>query len=510
MPAQPTNNRTIAKNTLMLYGRALLMMLIGLYTSRVILHTLGVMDFGVYNAVGGIIGLFGFVTSSLGNATSRFITVAIGQGDQNLINKTFGNIKVIYYFLCIMIVLVSETIGVWFLYNKMTIPADRMIAAFWVFQFTIVSAVLDFVCVPYNSAIIAHEKMSAFAYISLLDAVFKLLICYVLLITPFDRLITYASLIFLVGVVDRIIYAVYCNSRFEEVHAKARIYTEQFREIMVFSGWTLSGNIAWVLNTQGANLLLNVFFGPVVNAARGIALQVQGVMQQFVTNFQTAINPQITKNYASHNYPRMHELVTLSTKYSYQLMLLMSIPVIIEAPEILKLWLKIVPDHTIPFLRWTLIAAVLTTVSNPLWVSVLATGKLKKYMAYDNTIQLIGIPLCYVLFKFFHAESEWLFIVMVLIEVIDIYIRAWIVLPLIDFPYRKYLKEVVLPLFLVTIASCIVPIIVYKEVDQSISGSLFVGMSSILWSSLIIWLIGMKKKERQFIISKVKLLVVKK
>ena len=272
------------------------MMLIGLYTSRVILHVLGVTDFGIYNAVGGIIGLFGVVTGSLSNATSRFITVAIGKGDQEITNKTFGNIKVIYYALCFVVVLLGETIGLWFLYHKMTIPADRMTAAFWVYQFTIVSAVLSFICVPYNSAIIAHERMSAFAYISLLDAVLKLLICYLLVVIPIDKLIVYSTLIFLVGVLDRVIYAIYCKKKFEEVKAKPRICREQFRAILVMSGWSLGGNLAWVLNTQGVTLVLNMFFGPVVNAARGIAQQVQGVMQQFVTNFQTAINPQLFKN----------------------------------------------------------------------------------------------------------------------------------------------------------------------------------------------------------------------
>lgn len=214
----------------MLYGRALLMMLIGLYTSRVILHVLGVTDFGIYNAVGGIIGLFGVVTGSLSNATSRFITVAIGKGNQEITNKTFGNIKVIYYALCFLVVLLGETIGLWFLYHKMTIPADRMTAAFWVYQFTIVSAVLSFICVPYNSAIIAHERMSAFAYISLLDAIFKLLICYLLVIIPLDKLIVYSTLIFCVGIIDRIIYAIYCEKRFDEVKAKPRVFKEQFRE----------------------------------------------------------------------------------------------------------------------------------------------------------------------------------------------------------------------------------------------------------------------------------------
>lgn len=509
MPDQPTNNRTIARNTLMLYGRALLMMLIGLYTSRVILHTLGITDFGIYNAVGGIIGLFGVVTGSLSNATSRFITVAIGKGDQEITNKTFGNIKVIYYALCFVVVLLGETIGLWFLYHKMTIPADRMTAAFWVYQFTIVSAVLSFICVPYNSAIIAHERMSAFAYISLLDAVLKLLICYLLVVIPIDKLIVYSTLIFLVGVLDRVIYAIYCKKKFEEVKAKPRICREQFRAILVMSGWSLGGNLAWVLNTQGVTLVLNMFFGPVVNAARGIAQQVQGVMQQFVTNFQTAINPQITKNYAKRDYLRMHELLNLSTKYSYQLMLLMSIPVIIEAPIILRWWLKIVPDHTIIYLRLSLIGAVLSTVSNPLWVSILATGNLKKYMIYDNTLQLMNVPLCYIAFKFLDAPSEWVYYIMLIIEVIEIGMRIWIVLPLINLKYKIYIKRVLLPLTAVSFIAPLLPVFLYLKMSAGISSFVIVVLSSLVGSSATIWFVGMGSKEKRYVTDKIQSFILK-
>lgn len=275
-----TKNKTIAKNTLMLYLRSFLMMGIGLYTSRIILKTLGVTDFGIYNAVGGIIAIVGFISSSLSNATSRFITIAIGKGQQEFINKTFGNIKIIYYLLCVIVVIVGETIGLWFLYGKMDIPEGRMNAAFWVFQYSILSTVIGLICVPYNSAIIAHERMSAFAYISLIDVILKLLICFLLQVIPYDKLIVYASLFFCIEIIDRLIYAIYCNRHFEEVRVKAKIDRKQFKEILSMSGWSLSGNLFWVLNTQGVNLILNVFFGPVVNAARGIAIQVQGVLGQ--------------------------------------------------------------------------------------------------------------------------------------------------------------------------------------------------------------------------------------
>lgn len=495
------NNKTIAKNTLMLYMRAILMMGIGLYTSRIILKALGITDFGIYNAVGGIIAMFGFISSSLSNATSRFITIAIGRVDQSYTNRTYGNIKVMYYILCVVIVLFAETVGLWFLFNKMTIPADRMSVAFWVYQYSVLSSVVGFISVPYNSAIIAHERMSAFAYISLLDATLKLVICFLLQMSPYDKLIVYATLLFFVGVIDRIIYAVYCNKRFEEVHAPARIDKEQLREILTMSGWSLSGNLFWILNTQGVNLILNVFFGPVVNAARGIAMQVQGVMGQFVTNFQTAINPQITKSYANVEYDRMHSLLHLSSKFSYFLMLLMSVPVFIEAPIILKWWLGTIPDNTIVYLRIILLYSVFATLANPLWIAVLATGKLKKYQLWDNTVQALVLPISYIAFKFFHAASYWVFIILLVAEIVEIFVRVWVVLPLINHKYLDYIREVVIPLVLVSFIAPLVPLALSNYLcTNEVVEFFMISVISVLSSLLFIWLLGMKRSERVYFV----------
>jgi O-antigen/teichoic acid export membrane protein len=494
---EQSNNRTIAKNTLMLYGRSVLMMLIGLYTSRVILHTLGITDFGVYNAVGGIVAMFGFISGSLGNATSRFITVAIGKGDPDLTRKTFGNVKVIYYLLSVLIVLLGETIGLWFLYHKMSIPADRMHAAFWVYQYSILATVIGFISIPYNSSIIAHERMSAFAYISLLDAVLKLLVCYLLLIVPYDKLIIYASLLFVIGVVDRIIYVIYCSKRFEEVHARPRIYREQFRSIMTMSGWTISGNLVWILNTQGVNIVLNMFFGAVVNAARGIALQVQGVMGQFVTNFQTAVNPQIAKSYAQGNYIRMGELLQMSSRFSYLLMFTMSLPVCIEAPVILRWWLGIVPDYTVIFLRLILFSAVITSLSNPLWISVLATGHLKKYIIWDNTVQFLVLPVTYAVFKWMGGGPAWAFAIIAISSCIGLCVRIWIVLPLIRYSYREYIQKVIWPLLCVTLLSPILPMLLYFLIPSQLINFMLVTLTSVACCGVTVWFWGMQDSERE-------------
>ena len=487
------------------------MMGIGLYTSRIILQVLGVTDFGIYNAVGGIIAMFGFISSSLGNATSRFITIAIGRGDQAYTNRTFGNIKVIYYALCVVVVLLAETIGLWFLYNKMTIPAERMNAAFWTFQYSVLSTVIAFICVPYNSAIIAHERMSAFAYISLVDAVLKLLICFLLQVIPYDKLIVYASLFFVIEIIDRIIYAVYCNKRFEEVKAPAKIDRKQLKEMFSMSVWTLSGNLFWVLNTQGINLILNVFFGPVVNAARGIAMQVQGAMAQFVTNFQTAINPQITKSYANAEYKRMHSLLHLSSKFSYFLMLIMSVPVYIEAPVILKWWLNTVPDNTVVYLRIILVYSVFATLTNPLWISVLATGNLKRYQLFDNIVQASVLPLSYIVFKYFHAASYWVFFILLISEIIEIVIRAWIVLPLINHKYIDYFREVIIPLFVVTVIAPFLPLVLSTNLKyNNLIKFSTICMVSIICSVIAIWFFGLKNNERMYLRDIVKTKILKR
>lgn len=472
------------------------MMLIGLYTSRVILRNLGVTDYGIYNAVGGIVGMFSIISATLGNATSRFITIAIGKGNQDDINKTFGCIKVLYYWLCIILIILAETIGLWFLYHKMTIPDGRMHAALWVYQYSILSSVIGFICVPYNAALIAHEKMSAFAWISLLDSIFKLLICYLLAISPFDRLVTYSSLLFGCGIIDRIIYAIYCNKYFEEVKAKPRLDKTQFKDILTFSGWAMGGNIAWVLNTQGITLLLNMFFGPVVNAARGIAQQVQGVMTQFVSNFQTAINPQITKSYARSDFSRMKELVTLSSKYSYFLLLLMFVPVFIEAPVILKWWLVTVPEGTVLFLRITLISELIRALSNPLQISVMATGRIKKYQILDSMFSLLVLPIVYILFRFLNSAAYWAFLMMVFREAMRLIICIITVLPMIVFSRREYCKCILFPLVLVTLLVPIIPYFAENTINDVLVKFISVLLLSLFSTLIIILFIGLNRQER--------------
>lgn len=501
---EQTNNRTIARNTLLLYGRAILMMLIGLYTSRVILQALGVSDFGVYNVVGGVLGLFGFISGSLGNATSRFITISIGNGDQEYTNKTFGNIKLVYYALAAIIFILGETVGLWFLLTYLVIPPERMTAAIWVYQFSVLSVIMSLVCVPYNSAIIAHERMSAFAYISLLDAVFKLLVCFLIQITPFDRLIFYSFLLFIIGNVDRLIYRYYCRRHFEEVRVKAKLFKEQFLEIMRLSGWAVSGNVICVSYTQGLNMLLNMFFGPVVNAARGVALQVQGVISQFVGNFQTAINPQLTKSYGSMDFARMHQLFIMDSKISFMLLFVPALPIMLEAPFILRVWLTTVPQYTVVFLRVILAYELAATLAGAFNTSILATGEMKWFQIFDGITRVLIFPATYIAFKFFHAEPVMAFIILGISEVLSLTAKTFIVFPLIEFPIKAYLKEVVFRLLAIIVVSSVIPLFVLGLLQEGWIRFMIVLFISVACTFCSIWLFGLKREERELVIAFVK------
>lgn len=334
------NNKRIAKNTILLYGRMLLLMAISLFTSRVILNVLGVVDYGVYNVVGGIVTMFGFLNSSMASATQRYITFALGKGDELQLQKVFSTALQIHTLIAGVVVLLGEIVGLWFLYNKMQVPPDRMEAAFWVLQSSIVSSAVMIVSVPYNAAIIAHEKMSAFAYISIVEAALKLIIVYLLLIFSVDKLILYAFLILGVQVTIRFCYSIYCKRHFFETKYRRICEKSLLKEMGQFAGWSMFGNLSAVLFNQGVDMMLNVFFGPVVNAARAVAVQVQGAIRQFVTNFQVALNPQITKTYAQDDLANMHQLMFRSARFSFYLLFLISLPVLFETDFILKTWLK--------------------------------------------------------------------------------------------------------------------------------------------------------------------------
>lgn len=497
------NNKRIAKNTLLLYVRMLFMMLVSLYTSRLVLNTLGVVDFGIYNVVGGVIAMLGFLTGSLGGASSRYITYDLGKGDMAIMKRTFGNIKSIHYILAGVILLIGETVGLWFVVTKLQIPTERATAALWVYQFSILSSMMAVISVPYNATIIAHEKMSAFAYISIVDAVLKLLIVYLLVVVPYDKLIIYAVLLFVIQLFDQIVYIVYCSKHFEVTKSKCCYDKALFREIFIYAGWTMNGNLAVMGYTQGLNILLNMFFGPVVNAARGIAVQVQGMCQMFCVNFQMALNPQLTKSYAKGDIISMHSLLIKSSKFSFYILYIIAVPLMFEANMVLKLWLGIVPEHTVSFLRLILVVGLLYTLSNPILVSVHATGKLKKFQIIEGTMLLMIVPIVYLLLKVFGIAPEFVFVVHIIVETCTQYARVRIVLPMIQMKLRTYLREVILPIIKVAIISPILPYLLYKNIEQSIASFFAICSLCVVCIFATVFYVGCKKSEQDFLISKI-------
>ena len=503
------NDKRIAKNTLLLYVRMLFTMLISLFTSRVVLHTLGVTDYGINNVVGGVIAMLGFLTGSLSAASSRYITFDLGKGDIDVMKRTFGNILNIHFILAGLVIIFGETVGLWFMSTQLQIPSERAMAAKWVYQFSIFSSVLGVICVPYNATIIAHERMSAFAYISIIDAVLKLLIVYLLVVIPYDKLIIYSILFFCIQVFDCVVYGVYCVHHFEETRTRPLYNGKLFKEIFAFAGWTMTGSLAIIGYTQGLNILLNIFFGPVVNAARGIAVQVQNVCQQFCSNFQTALNPQLTKSYAQGDLDNMHRLLIKSSKFSFYIFFIIILPLMFVADFVLKIWLGIVPEHTVSFLRLILIVGLLYTLSNPIIVSVHATGRLKKFQLIEGSMLLTIVPIAYVMLKFFGMPPEYVFIIHIVVEFLTQFARLRIVLPMIGMKLSLYFRKVLVPVAAVTVASPIIPAFIYRFYNSNWVGLCMMCTICLVCSALVVYTIGCTNGERKFFVEKLCQLIVK-
>lgn len=495
------NNKRIAKNTLLLYLRMLFMMAINLYTSRIVLNTLGVEDYGIYNVVGGIVAMFGFINSSMSSATQRYITFAMGKANFDNLQKIFSTTIQIHILISVIIVILGETIGLWFMYEKMQIPAERLEAAFWVLQLSILSTVIVIISVPYNADIIAHEKMSAFAYISILEAIFKLAIAYILIISSVDKLILYAILIVVVQIIIRFCYSYYCNKHFKETKYKHIWDKGLFKEMVSFAGWSIFGNLSAVLFSQGLNMLLNLFFGPVVNAARAIAVQVQNAIQNFVTNFQMALNPQITKTYAKKELNEMHKLMFRSARFSFYLLFFLSLPILFETDFILTIWLKTVPENTVIFLRIIICTSLIYSLANPLIIANQATGKVKNYQIVCGGILLLILPISYICLKL-GLPAYSVFVVHFIMEAIAQVGRMIMLRPLIKIRIIEYVKNIYIPVIFVVLFSIITPFIVYTNIEKSTIRFFTVCLTCFLSVGLVAYTIGLSKNEKAFILSK--------
>ena len=503
------NNKRIAKNTLLLYVRMLFTMAVSLFTSRVILNTLGVEDYGINNVVGGIVTMFSVLSGSLSSSISRFITFELGKGNIERLKTIFSTGVNIQLGMSVFIIIIAEAVGIWFLNTKMNIPTDRMVAANWVFQCAILTFVLNLLSVPYNAAIIAHEKMSAFAYISVVEVSLKLIIVYMLMISPFDRLETYAVLLLLVGAVIRFIYGYYCKRHFEECTYHFVFDKPVLKEMTGFAGWNFLGNGAYMLNTQGVNILMNLYFGVAVNAARGIATQVDAALKQFVNNFTTAVNPQITKSYAQGDLDYMHKLVCRSAKFSAFLMMFFAVPIILETNTILTIWLKTVPDYAVIFLQWIIISSFMDTVlANSLVTSMFATGKIKRYQIIVTTVGCLVFPLSWIAFKL-GFEPQVGYILYFIIYTILLFVRLYLLKDMVKLPVMMYIREVLYKLAPIIVVGFAIPGILILTMDAGWLRLILVCLLSVLVTAASEYFIGLSNKEKNFVAEKIKLVIGK-
>ena len=495
------NNKRIAKNTLMLYVRMILTMAVSLYTSRVVLAALGVQDYGLYNVVGGVVTAFSFLKTSLAGAISRYINVTMGKGDLLQLRKVFSMGVQVQYVLSFVIILIAETIGLWFLNAHMNIPESRIVAANWVYQFSLLSIVISMISQPYTADIVAHEKMSAFAYISIYDVIMQLVVVYFLRLAPFDKLIFYALLIVFVQISVRLIYTFYCKRNFPETHYVLVKDKMLFKEMSSFAGWNLFGTLASLGATQGINILLNIFFGPGVNAARAVAVKVQHVVQGFVQNFQMSVNPQLTQNYARGNISDVFTLIYRSSKFSFFLMLMIAIPLILEADFVLSLWLKKVPEHSAAFLKIVMLVSLNLTLTNPLVVANNAVGNIKRYQMTVGGFLLLIVPITYVVLKL-GGTPEDAFLVHLTISVLGLFVRLVLTRKRLGLSIWNYSKNVFLRIIPVAAFSLLLPCWIYFSTEVTVWSVLCVILSSVLSVSLAAFFWGLTNRERDFFVKK--------
>ena len=495
------NNKRIARNTLLLYFRMLFLMIISLYTSRIVLNALGVEDFGIYNVAGGVVARFSILSGSLSAAISRFITYELGKNNILKLKVIFSSAITIQIGLGIVIVFFAETIGIWFLNTQMNIPIERMVAANWVLQFSIITFIINLISVPYNAVIIAHEKMSAFAYISIFEAIGKLLIAYLITISPIDKLIFYAILMCVVAIAIRLLYGYYCKRHFDECRFHFIWNKQIFQQIFSFAGWNFIGASSAVLRDHGGNIIINLFCGPTVNAARGIAFQVNNAIQGFVSNFMTALNPQITKSYAVKNYTYMMTLIFQGARLSFYMLLLLSLPIIINTHYLLTLWLNTVPEHTVLFVRLVLIFAMSESISGPLITAMLATGNIRNYQIIVGGLQMLNLPISYILLSL-GAIPETVLIVAVLISQCCLMARLYMLKKMIKLKIKDYLKKVYFNIITVSIIAIILPICMQERLAENFINFLLSSLICMLCTYLSIYYIGCSYEERKFIYNK--------
>lgn len=494
---EKTNNKTIAKNTLFLYFRMMFTMVISLFTSRIILQKLGVDDYGIYQAVGGVVGFLSFINGALATGSSRFLTYALGEGNAEKLKRTFSTTLNIHIIISILVVIVAETIGLWFLYHKMVIAPERMTAAVYTYHLSILTAVFTLTQVPYNATIVAHENMSIYAYMSIFEVSAKLLVCYLLAIGGFDRLMMYATLLLSVQVGIMCFYRFYCSRHFEEARFSFSFDKKIFKEIAGFSGWSMFANASIALNSQGVLILLNMFFAPAVVAARAISLQVNMAANQFVSNFRQAANPQIVKKYASGDYEGSKHLLLESTKYSYYMMYLIALPVCLLAYPMLKLWLGVVPDYTVPFLQIVIMQSLFQVFDTSFYTAIYAKGRLRENALTSPTLGFMIFPITYVFFKLGYSPLVLSWTSLAVYAILGMVQKPWLIMKMVDYKCSE-IWSVYRSCLIVTVASLPIPIIIYKLVDTTqVVYFILLGLVCLISVALSAFFLGIDKAMRK-------------
>lgn len=470
-------------------------MLISLYTSRVILEVLGVEDFGIYNVVGGVVAMFSLLSGTISAAISRFLTFELGRGDAVKLHKVFCSSVNIQVILSAIILVFSETVGVWFLNTQMNIPDARMQAANWVFQCSVLTFILGLISTPYNAAVISHERMSFFAVVSISEAVVRLLIVISLRYAPNDKLVTYAVALAALALAVRILYGVYCSRNFSECHYSPVVDKSLVKQMFSFAGWNFFGSGSFVLMSQGVNILINIFFGVAFNAARGVATQVETAVNSFVSSFTTALNPQITKDYARGELDTMLKLVYSGSKFSFFLALFLALPILLEAETILNIWLKNTPDYAVLFVRLTLIASLISVFSNSLITAKLATGNIRNYQLIVGGLAMTIFPVTLVLFLF--GFPVWgAYLVTIVIYIAQIFARVWLLKDDIALDAAFFLKFIVLRGLSVAMLSSVLPYTVTLFVDAGVFRVVVTVFLSFASTVASVYFIGLDDGER--------------
>ena len=494
------NNKRIAKNTLLLYIRMLITMVVGLFTARVVLSVLGVSDYGVFNVVGGVIGMLGYVNTLFASGVSRFLTIALGENNSLKLKLTFSTTVVLTLFTSILVLVLGETIGLWFVNTHLNIDPSRMEAVNWVYQCALLSSALTIAQTPYTASIISHERMNIYAYMSIFDAIMKLVIVYLLLIVNYDKLIMYAIFLLVINTIDIVIYRLYCIRRFQECKPSLKCDKQILKEMLSFSGFNMIGSLSAVCMNYGVNIVINIFFGTVINAARGVANQIGNVIQQLYSNFQLAGRPQVMKYYAQGDLQNMFNLMYNNGKYCALLLLCPIIPILVFVDGLLDIWLIEVPEYSAGFVRLAVLYTFLRSLDEPLTVGIHAVGKMKLPNITSASLNLMILPLAYVIYKM-GGSPLWGAVLLAAFVPFCTIINFWILKKYIDFPWKMYLKRVFFPVGYIAAISSILPISLLCFVPQNVWTCILCAMLSGVNVCLFVFLLGLTKPKQKEVIN---------